>query len=229
MNQNRPVTSKARGICRYYNHPRGCYAGDRCKFLHADPAQYHEESKPLLTPYDQSKRCRFYVKGFCKRGEKCWFVHGVRLEDGSEREDCSICFEKPANYGLLSGCSHIFCISCIRQWREVKTSFGELSENVKKCPMCRTTSQFIIPSSKFWKEGDSGKANAIEMYKESMSRIPCKYFQMSKTKDPARPACPFGKDCFYQHLNEDGTNYSFPDGIDESMKVSTLPLLPFPW
>jgi hypothetical protein len=63
MNQNRPATSKARGTCRYYNHPRGCYAGDKCKFLHADPAQHTDKSNPLLTPYDQAKRCKFYANG----------------------------------------------------------------------------------------------------------------------------------------------------------------------
>jgi hypothetical protein len=31
--------------------------------------------------------------------------------------------------------------------------------------------------------------------------------------------CPFGKDCFYQHLNDDGTEYVFVKGVDECMKV----------
>lgn len=145
MNQNRPATSKARGTCRYYNHPRGCYAGNKCKFIHANPSELSDESKPLLTPYDQAKRCKFYAQGkgnhgrperlnlrhmlgFCKRGDKCWFVHDSGSGDEIEREDCSICFETPTTYGLLSmfesyvelqrlirigntgGCSHIFCL-----------------------------------------------------------------------------------------------------------------------
>ena len=52
---DRPTTSKARGACRYYMTPRGCFAGDNCKFLHGQ-----EQS---LTPYDQSKSCRFYAQG----------------------------------------------------------------------------------------------------------------------------------------------------------------------
>lgn len=39
------------------------------------------------------------------------------------------------------------------------------------------------------------------------------------SKDKARPSCPFGKDCFYQHRNDDGTTYIFPDGVDKSMRV----------
>ena len=31
--------------------------------------------------------------------------------------------------------------------------------------------------------------------------------------------CPFGKDCFYQHLNNDGTEYVFKNGVGFCMKV----------
>lgn len=48
------------------------------------------------------------------------------------------------------------------------------SGNTKKCPMCRTSSKFITPSSRFWKEGQEGKLKAIKAYKESMARVPCK-------------------------------------------------------
>lgn len=52
---DRPVTSKSRGICRYYSTPRGCFAGNDCKFLHGADEQ--------LTPYDKSKVCKYYAKG----------------------------------------------------------------------------------------------------------------------------------------------------------------------
>lgn len=45
------------------------------------------------------------LSGFCKRGEKCWFLHksGGKRDTQVEEEDefCSICFEKPSTYGLL--------------------------------------------------------------------------------------------------------------------------------
>lgn len=37
-----------------------------------------------------------------------------------------------------------------------------------------------------------------------MARVPCKYFKESLAKG-GEPKCPFGRDCFYQHLNADGT------------------------
>lgn len=43
--------------------------------------------------------------GFCKRGENCWFLHKSDrpkdIQGEEEHEPCSICFEKPAIYGLL--------------------------------------------------------------------------------------------------------------------------------
>lgn len=43
--------------------------------------------------------------GYCKRGENCWFLHETdkkgAVQDDDEEQLCSICFEKPAMYGLL--------------------------------------------------------------------------------------------------------------------------------
>jgi hypothetical protein len=64
MSLTRPSTSKPRGVCRYYTHPRGCFAADKCKFLHGDPPiEAKPDDPPLLTPYDKAKRCRFYSQG----------------------------------------------------------------------------------------------------------------------------------------------------------------------
>lgn len=125
---HRPVTSKARGICKYYTEPRGCFARNKCKFLHTtEPVVGPLGPRPALTPYDQAKRCKyfaegesivscvfrcirsdFWASGFCKRGDKCWFLHVVDKQqvNGSEAESddeelCSICFERPSTYGLL--------------------------------------------------------------------------------------------------------------------------------
>ncbi|PIL24964.1 hypothetical protein GSI_12851 [Ganoderma sinense ZZ0214-1] len=98
--RSRPVTSKARGICAYYNTKYGCYAGDRCKFLHGQDER--------LTSYDRSKVCRFYAAGYCIHGDKCWFVHADPGSSSSkppadfeEENLCAICYDKPTTYGLL--------------------------------------------------------------------------------------------------------------------------------
>ncbi|KAH9034656.1 hypothetical protein EDB84DRAFT_1588215 [Lactarius hengduanensis] len=168
----RPVTSKSRGICRYYNTQRGCFAGNKCKFQHGE----HEN----ITPFDKNKTCRYFAAGYCRRGEKCWFRH------------------------------------CIRNWRGQESSSEDVtfSRLHKKCPYCRTLSKFVIPSSHFYPSGHPGKIAALERYKASLQRIPCRYFTASK---PDGRYCPFGRDCMYQHQNEDGTPYIFNKGADFHM------------
>ncbi|OCH93655.1 hypothetical protein OBBRIDRAFT_724329 [Obba rivulosa] len=223
MSAERPQTSKPRGICKYYQTDRGCYNGDNCRFLHGE----HEQ----LTPFDKSKTCKFFAAGYCRRGSQCWFRH---VEPGSSQtavqpspsvetvdedtELCSICYEKPVTYGLLGGCSHLFCLRCIREWRDPSGKPSDMvsSGSTKKCPMCRAHSRFITPSSIFYTQGDPRKIEAIEKYKASMARVPCKHFQQSP---PERRYCPFGQDCFYQHLNADGTPFIFKHGFD---RVSLL-------
>ncbi|KAF9268987.1 hypothetical protein L218DRAFT_852143, partial [Marasmius fiardii PR-910] len=225
---DRPSTSKSRGICKYYTTPRGCFNGKKCKFIHGDP-QVDKGVNARLTPYDQSKTCWYYARGYCKRAEKCWFLHelpqsrevGKALDENEDiDENCSICFEKPSLYGLLTGCSHVFCITCLKQWRDPAAKSVDMVDSGvhKKCPMCRAPSSFITPSSLFYKSEDPRKEETINLYKLSMARVPCKYFQQSIIKK-AKPMCPFGKDCFYQHLNDDGTPYIFREGVEASMRV----------
>ncbi|KAF5383685.1 hypothetical protein D9615_003649 [Tricholomella constricta] len=225
---HRPVTSKARGICKYYTTSRGCFAGHNCKFLHTtEPAIDPSGSRPAaLTPYDKAKRCKHYAEGYCKRGDKCWFLHVVDKDPATEgaaelddEELCSICFEKPLTYGLLGGCSHIFCIECIRQWRD-PAGKGIDVNNTKKCPMCRAKCRYIIPSSRFWRDGQEEKLQVVKSYRDSMSRVPCKHFIASKQKHPGKPPiCPFGNECFYQHLNDDGTPHVLKHGVATSMRT----------
>lgn len=214
---DRPVTSKPRGICRYYQTPRGCYAGDNCKFLHG--------AEEKLTPYDKSKVCRYYIQGHCTRGARCWFRHElvkVAIDEELKHFDenmCNICMEKPQIYGLLTGCGHVFCLQCICQWREPqgKSSDMVMSGVIKRCPYCRSPSRFITPSTHFFPHDHPRKQEMIDSYKNSMSRVPCKYFV--ETSAFGKPCCPFGLDCFYQHLNPDGTPHVFPFGANHFMKV----------
>lgn len=232
MTDRRPITSKARGICKYYTTERGCFNANSCKFLHStEPAIDPSGSRPpLLTPYDQAKQCKYYARGeknsilnyrsiyltlaigYCKRGDKCWFIHekGVAGAKAEYDDDdcCSICFERPSLYGLLGmswiptlisttdlfvpgGCNHIFCIDvcylrhpakslvpssltiykCIRKWRD-PSGKGPDNSNLKKCPMCRAQCRYIIPSSRFVKDGRE-KERIIQNYKDSMARVPC--------------------------------------------------------
>lgn len=53
-------------------------------------------------------------------------------------------------------------------------------------------------------------------------RIYCRHFQNSP---PNRRHCPFGKDCFYQHLNPDGTIYIFPENTNVGKDFLVIPII----
>ncbi|KAI6112699.1 hypothetical protein F5141DRAFT_1109200 [Pisolithus sp. B1] len=208
----RPVTSKPRGVCRYYNTSRGCFAGDTCKFLHGPDEKY--------TPYDKAKVCRYYVKGHCTRGDRCWFRHELPSTppEHVDADTCSICMEKPTTYGLLN-CSHVFCLQCIRRWRDKdgKSSDAVSTGTIKCCPLCRGPSRFVTPSSLFFPSGHPEKEETIDKYRASMARIPCRYFE--ETSRRGKPCCPFGNDCFYQHTKPDGSPHVFRHGATKYMGI----------
>lgn len=124
--------------------------------------------------------------------------HSIEAEE-HQMIECGICYEpvlsKPdPRFGLLN-CEHAFCIACIRTWRSKYTMDAE---NLRSCPLCRTLTYFVVPSS-VWVEDEDEKAEIIEAYKKKLSEIPCKHYTHGIN------TCPFGTSCFYSHLNADGT------------------------
>ncbi|KAF8606039.1 hypothetical protein BDV93DRAFT_437901 [Ceratobasidium sp. AG-I] len=214
-----------RPVCRYFS-AGGCRAGSTCLYAHS--------STLGQSPRQEKQICRFYNNGYCRRGDSCWFRHVVSTPTpasslANQREEttksnkeaeellCSICFEEPTQFGLLTGCSHVFCLKCIQDWRCSKGKDNEvvMSNTNKTCPVCRAPSRFITPSSRFTPKDSPEREQCVKGYKSTLSRIPCKYFERSP---PCNRFCPYGKDCFYQHQNSDGTPYVFSEGTDSMME-----------
>lgn len=63
--------------------------------------------------------------------------------------ECGICMERVLSkpnpserrFGLMS-CDHPFCLACIRGWRATGTA--DLETAVRTCPLCRTTTHFVV-------------------------------------------------------------------------------------
>ncbi|KAG9017251.1 hypothetical protein FRB90_001222 [Tulasnella sp. 427] len=205
--------------CKFFPTSRGCYNGDSCRFL-------HDASEP---PCELSKVCRFYAKGYCLHGSRCWYKHvapsvkpnfdPVEPEQPATPEEitCGICFEVPVQFGLLNGCSHPFCLNCLRDWRKSRKKDIHLvfSNIIKTCPLCRVESRFITPSSRFYPLGDPKRDELIAAYKVSMAKITCRYFESSPHH---KRFCPYGFDCFYKHEDPiTGVKHEFNHGVDEMM------------
>ena len=134
--------------------------------------------------------------------------------------ECVVCMElvknkKDPRFGLLS-CEHCVCLECIRQWRS-----KESVSTSKTCPICRSTTFFVTPST-VWPDGETSKAFIISNYMSKLSKINCKHFNYGDG------SCPFGTSCLYKHITREGslasTNLRYVSGGDESRILASYHL-----
>lgn len=175
-----------------------CVFKDSCTYLHGDLCEVCRLQ--VLHPHDPEQR-RAHEK-------MCLLAFEADMEKAfaaqlSQDKVCSICMDvvvQKANpsdrrFGILSSCSHIFCLACIRKWRCTRNFHNKI---IKSCPQCRVISEFVIPSV-YWVEDQDEKDHLIELFKSGVSKKACKYF------DQGRSSCPFGGKCLYLHAFPDGT------------------------
>ena len=178
-----PCPHYARGMCAF---------GDDCELLHQqrreDDGHYNDTTEEHGTHQETKNRDK---------------------EEEAELVDttCGICLENVYNtrqkqFGLLSCCNHIFCHSCLMEWRR---SSEASSSSRRVCPTCREPSNYVIPSNIF-PSNPSQKLSIVENYKQKCSIIPCKRFVAGKLG-----SCPFGRDCFYSHQDESGVDMKESD------------------
>mmetsp|Transcript_30392 Transcript_30392/g.36116 ORF Transcript_30392/g.36116 Transcript_30392/m.36116 type:complete len:268 (+) Transcript_30392:100-903(+) len=219
-NASATTTERKRPLCRFFVMGT-CKFGSNCSFSHTLPPEG-------LTKGRKQIPCKwFHQKKSCRFGSRCHFSHdGDSLEttndDSSitcheagsstnettsikiEHEDfnCGICLDNIVQsgkrFGLLSKCNHCFCIDCLRKWRGSSAKGNQPPTVTQSCPSCRTKSNMVIPSKKFVVGVE--KEIVLQGYKNKMEAMPCRYF------DGSIGSCPFGKSCFYAHLNWDGEN-----------------------
>jgi len=150
--------------------------------------------------------CHFFAKGGCRYGSACRYSHSIAPESEPTEPpegdmECGICLSPLANegmsIGILDGCSHLFCLSCIRDWREKGMELSD-AQTVRRCPVCRLPSHLVIPSQRIPSSQDA-KLRIKQQYLDNLSKIPCRHFTFGVRE------CPFGSSCFYAHLKPDGT------------------------
>ncbi|XP_004649078.2 probable E3 ubiquitin-protein ligase makorin-3 [Octodon degus] len=196
-------------LCRYAANGN-CIYGERCMYLHGDVCDMC--GLQALHPVDADQR-EAHIRA-------CIAAHERDMElsfavQRSVDKVCGICMEvvyeknQPAQrrFGILYGCKHTYCLSCIRTWRSGTQFENRIS---KSCPQCRVSSSFVIPSV-YWVEGEEEKEQLIQEYKESLRHKPCMYFA------EGRGHCPFGDNCFYKHEYPHDQKVHYPrSGGDES-------------
>lgn len=164
-----------------------------------------EKRERSFSTVSSSSVCRFFIQKKCLRGDSCPYSHDLdqlSLSDEeplanvavstSVGENCSICLQsvlvEGKRFGLLPLCNHIFCIDCIVTWRNTSHR-----ESARKCPVCRVSSFFVIPSPRFF-IGDP-KIKRIGEYLEFLASKPCRYYSATAEAE----LCPYGPACFFHH------------------------------
>ena len=151
----------------------------------------------LASEFDSSAPvCRFYAAGRCGAGDACRFSHPAHQDFGYDSFICGICSENVLacgrKFGLLENCDDVFCLDCLREWRNQKEKQDKA--NLRRCPLCRIESFVVIPSAQFLVGAD--KAIEKDNYCSYLASVPCKNFDFGKGK------CPFGTSCLYKHDGE---------------------------
>ncbi|KAK1736369.1 makorin-related protein, partial [Skeletonema marinoi] len=216
------TTSSEPALCRFYFQNQQCRYGSSCRFSHEAPKEGMTRVEILsMIP------CPYYARGVCSYGDDCELLHQQqqnheggptkfslynrkhkskkKVEEEEEVIDttCGICLENVYNtqhkqFGLLSCCNHIFCHTCLMEWRCRSSEISSSSRRV--CPTCREPSNYVIPSHTF-PTNPSQKLDIVQNYKQKCSTIPCRKFVNGKLG-----SCPFGRDCFYAHQDESGVD-----------------------
>jgi hypothetical protein len=177
-------------ICKFYPN---CWRGTSCKYLHTNLNVNASEFEP-------------HGK-MSKTLETLPLV--VTTEPSTEPTldlSCGICYEKPSCYGILNLCNHLYCYSCVKEWRDLKS----MGDTRRTCPICRTLSSFFFPLSSTQVINMKSLALADqEVAKEELRQIhlrklkekPCKFINKLP---PDSNFCPFKDSCHFSHLDTSG-------------------------
>mmetsp|Transcript_32500 Transcript_32500/g.68670 ORF Transcript_32500/g.68670 Transcript_32500/m.68670 type:complete len:317 (-) Transcript_32500:3151-4101(-) len=186
-------------LCRFYFHSGYCRRGDACRFSHDAHGMTREEALKTI-------QCPYFATGSCRYGEYCELSHdSERVIKKTEKKDdgmtdvvCGICLENVKSlkrkFGILSCCNHVFCHSCLMEWR---TEGSNEVTSRRVCPTCRKQSDYVVPWHSM-PSNDEEKAAVLKNYRDKLSIISCKHF------DGNLGSCSFGSDCFYAHLDHNG-------------------------
>jgi hypothetical protein len=159
-----------------------------------------------IPPADNLPICKFFLSNCCNAGDSCKFAHNAPPLAIPKTSSCEICSEEVLfngrKFGLLENCDHMFCLNCIREWRNQKEKQDKL--NLRRCPICRVESFMIIPSINFLIGAD--KRSERDRYRASLSVIPCKNYPLGK--------CQFGSSCLYRHDQAPLECYTVIKGAD---------------
>ncbi|TRY70267.1 hypothetical protein TCAL_11375 [Tigriopus californicus] len=190
-----PMADAESQLCPF-NMIGECHYGESCAYIHGDTCDYCGQD--VLHPWHEGQRRKHHAICMQSHEEAMEVSFAVAR---SKDKTCGICMETvldknkgEARFGILPNCTHCFCLSCLRTWRQAKQFENKI---IRACPECRQTSDFICPS-RFWVDTPEDKDKLLTDYRLNLNKKECKYFRRG------RGECPFGNKCFYRHVDASG-------------------------
>ncbi|CAJ0944917.1 unnamed protein product, partial [Mesorhabditis belari] len=191
-------TPKLRPLCPYFEIGDCPKSEEDCEFVHGILCETC--FKACLHPDDPEQQQHHRAECVKQHEMNCEMAF---IEQRSSDKRCGVCleaiYEKNLRFGILEGCTHCFCLKCIRNWRKQQEFETDV---IRSCPECRVHSNFVIPSV-VWLEEPEEKKVMLDAYKENTAKKICRYYQGSQTGDG--DGCPFGNKCWYRHQLPDGS------------------------
>ncbi|CAD7005513.1 unnamed protein product [Ceratitis capitata] len=165
-------------FCAYGIHMELCKMCDQFCLHPSDQTQRRKHNQECLQQHEQAMEWSFAI---------------ARSKD----KTCGICFDtimekagREKRFGILPNCNHIFCLECIRKWRQAK----QFEHKITRMPRFF---RFCLPQC-LWVETKEEKDKLLSDYRLALGVKDCKYFKKGDGK------CPFGNKCFYKHALPNG-------------------------
>lgn len=196
-NNNGTLPNEATGIMELCPYESPCPYGNYCGYnLHWELCEMCDQY--CLHPKDENQR-KIHKKECLQQHEQAMELSFAIAR--SKDKTCGICFETimeksghEKRFGILSNCNHIFCLECIRKWRQAKQFENKITRyyrlifailkivlffivlHYRSCPECRVSSDFVCPSA-FWVETKEEKEKLLNDYRKALGIKDCKYFK----------------------------------------------------
>lgn len=207
-----PSTSSVTPVCKFFLQGK-CLRGVHCHFSHQKPTLCKICQKPL--PQDKAQRDQ--------HSERCVESKLVSLEKrASLTLKCCICekvvvqTDQEKKFGILTNCKHVFCYSCIRDYKPSNQGASKSASGQKVCPVCKKPTELILSLDRMVLNEDR-KAKFVTIYKNRLRQIPCRRFNFGKGQ------CPWGGSCLYSHRTSPNGAEPDQNGAMDSSTNSKIP------
>ena len=122
--KNQPIdVDRISQLCPFFEKDASCPFGTECQYVHGEICEIC--NLPCLHPSNEELRQQH--KQECTKQIEADMEEAFATQRSQDKQ-CGICMEivwekdkTDQCFGVLENCNHVFCLACIRKWRQSKT------------------------------------------------------------------------------------------------------------